>query len=132
MQHWQKRLLAAVVVLLLAFGLTPLFTKNQTTVAAEVLDYVNPVLPTQTVYLSPKTSSVQWRANNHGGRDYRYHVKSFDENGRPRELVLTVSDAPLETTSYLAVSTKGQTVRSWHKVKASAIPKAALAQLKKQ
>ncbi len=130
MKPWQKRTLWATLIVCLALGVTPWLTRNQTTTAAAALDYVNPLVREETVYVSPATDSVQWHANNHGGIDYRYHVTSYDAAGQSRALILTVSDRPLVSNKYLAVTTKGQTVLGWHHVSAAQIPNVALHHLK--
>lgn len=129
MKRWLKKSLLAGCVIALGLCITPLLTRNQTTTAAAALDYVNPLVAETTVYVSPRTSSVQWHANNHGGMDYSYHVTSFDAQGHARAIVLHATDAPLETTGYLAVSTKGQTVLQWRHINAKQVPPAALHQI---
>ena len=130
-KRWQKRTLWATLIIVLGFAITPLLTRNQNTAAATALDYLNPLVREETVYVSPATDSVQWHANNHGGIDYRYEVTSYDANGCPRTLQLTVSDRPLASNAYLAVKTKGQTVLGWHRVHASQVPPSALHHLQK-
>ncbi|WP_461215590.1 YxeA family protein [Lacticaseibacillus sp. GG6-2] len=126
MKHWQKKALWATLIIVLALVVTPWLTRNQTTTSAAALDYLNPLVREETVYVSPATNSVQWHANNHGGIDYRYEVTSYDASGCPRALQLTVSDQPLARNAYLAVKTKGQTVLGWHRVPASQVPPSAL------
>lgn len=129
MKRWQKRLLGALASLVIAFCVAPWLTRNQTTNAAAALDYVNPVVRQETVYVSTATDSVQWHANNHGGLDYRYQVTSYNAEGCARTLMLTVSDQPLANNEYLAVSTKGQTVLGWHRVTRQQVPPSALRHL---
>lgn len=113
-----------LIIAVVLFGL-PLFTRNQPTEAAGMLDRYNPVVPEETVYVATGGCSVEWVANRHGGRDYRYRLQSYSRLGTARQVLLQVTDAPLTPHAYLAVRTKGQTVLSWHRVKASALPSAA-------
>ena len=122
MRTWQKRLLRLVAVALLALLVTPWLTRDRTTNAAATLDYLNPLVRQSVVYVSPATESVQWRANNHGGLDYHYHVTGYDDAGKPRQLQLTASDHPLAADQYLAVTTKGQTVLRWKPIIPAQVP----------
>lgn len=125
MKHWQKRTLWVTLIVVLGLAVTPLVTRNQTTAAAAVLDYMNPLVREETVYVSPVTDTVTWHANNHGGLDYRYQVIGYDAHGHARTLQLNASDKPLANRQYLAVTIKGQVVLHWHHIKAHAIPKRA-------
>ncbi|WP_082397637.1 DUF1093 domain-containing protein [Lacticaseibacillus camelliae] len=113
-----------IIMAVILFG-APLFTRDQPTEAAGMLDRYNPVLPQETVYVATGGCSVEWVANAHGGRDYRYRLPSYSRDGRERKLLLQVTDKPLAPHAYLAVRSKGQTVLSWRRVKASQIPVAA-------
>ncbi|MCI1986322.1 MAG: DUF1093 domain-containing protein [Lactobacillus sp.] len=129
MKKWQKRLVAGLMSIGLALGVSPWITRNQPTAAAAVLDYANPIVPVTTVYVDPAVPNVHWHANNHGGLDYTYAVESYDAQGAARKLTLQVSDAPLPTKAPLAVKIKGQTVLGWQPITMAQIPHAARQQL---
>lgn len=117
-----------VIAMVILFG-APLFTRNQSTEAAGLVDRYNPVLPEETVYVATGGCSVEWVANAHGGRDYRYRLASYSRLGSRRILLLQATDKPLAPRAYLAVRHKGQMVIAWHQVQASAVPPAARKQL---
>lgn len=120
-----SKIIMVLVVLGLALFVTPAFTKNQTTTAAEVLDTLNPVVRTETTYVSTNTPRVEWQPNNHGGLDYHYQLTSYNEKGDSRKLELVASDDPLDANQYLKVQIRGQRVLGWQRVKPSQVPKAA-------
>lgn len=119
------KIITVLVVLGVALVVTPVFTKNQTTTAAELLDTLNPVVRTETTYVSTNTPRVEWQPNNHGGLDYHYQLTSYTTAGDSRKLELVASDEPLDANHYLKVQIRGQRVLGWQRVKAGQVPKAA-------
>ncbi len=117
-----------IIVMAVLFGM-PLMTRNQTTQAAAAIDYLNPVVPCTTVYVSTQAKQVEWLPNEHGGRDYRYVLTAYDRCGLARQLMIQVTDQPLAPDTYLAVKTKGQKVLRWQPVKRAELPNKIRAKL---
>ncbi|WP_125702442.1 DUF1093 domain-containing protein [Lacticaseibacillus daqingensis] len=124
MKRWGMNLIGLVVIVGALLAATPLVTRDQTTPGAAILDQLNPLVPTRTVYVRTDCPSVEWTTNAHGGRDYRYRLVSYTATGARRRLLLTVTDAPLAKNQLLAVRAKGQTVIGWHKTTYAHLPRA--------
>ncbi len=118
------------VILAAVMLVAPLTTRDQTTPGAAMLDRMNPLLPTHTVYVSTTTDHIEQTRNAHGGLDYRYRLTSYDRCGCPRRLLITVTDHPLAPTAYLKVRAKGQTVLGWHAVRYRQLPARVQAHLR--
>ncbi|WP_461226134.1 YxeA family protein [Lacticaseibacillus suihuaensis] len=122
MRRWVINSVGLLVILGTLCCTAPLVTRDQTTAGAAVLDAINPLVTTQDYYASTAAAPTR-TANAHGGRDYHYRLTAYDRGGRPRRLLITVTDQPLQSHTYLRVQAKGQTVQGWHAVSRPALPK---------
>ncbi|WP_225047995.1 YxeA family protein [Lacticaseibacillus kribbianus] len=129
MRRWVINSVGLFVILGALCCAAPLVTRDRTTAGAAVLDSINPLVTTRDYYTSTAATPTR-SANAHGGHDYHYRLTAYDQAGRPRRLLITVSDHPLQSHTYLRVQAKGQTVQGWHAVARPALPKSVQAKLR--
>ncbi|WP_262315180.1 YxeA family protein [Lacticaseibacillus parakribbianus] len=123
MRRWVINSVGLLVILGTLCCTAPLVTRDRTTAGAAVLDAINPLVTTQEYYASTAAAPTR-TANAHGGRDYHYRLTAYDRGGRPRRLLITVTDQPLQSHTYLRVQAKGQTSRAGTRCHVPHFPKA--------
>lgn len=115
--------LAAGVLLLL--GGAALFSSYAPNDVAQVIDQLNPLLPTKDLYVkTTKPESV----NGYGTAAYKQ--MAADQEGHTREIQFS-GLSELKTDRYLKLTAKGAHVETYEEVPQAEVPKKALAALEK-
>lgn len=115
--------LAAGVLLLL--GGAALFSSQAPNDVAQVIDQLNPLLPTKDLYVKTiKPESV----NGYGTAAYKQ--MAADQEGHTREIQFS-GLSELKTDRYLKLTAKGAHVETYEEVPQAEVPKKALAALEK-
>ena len=115
--------LAAGVLLLL--GGAALFSSHAPNDVAQVIDQLNPLLPTKDLYVkTTKPESV----NGYGTAAYKQ--MAADQEGHTREIQFS-GLSELKTDRYLKLTAKGAHVETYEEVPQAEVPKKALVALEK-
>lgn len=115
--------LAAGVLLLL--GGAALFSSHAPNDVAQVIDQLNPLLPTKDLYVkTTKPESV----NGYGTAAYKQ--MAADQEGHTREIQFS-GLSELKTDRYLKLTAKGAHVETYEEVPQAEVPKKALAAIEK-
>lgn len=115
--------LAAGVLLLL--GGAALFSSHAPNDVAQVIDQLNPLLPTKDLYVkTTKPESV----NGYGTAAYKQ--MAADQEGHTREIQFS-GLSELKTDRYLKLTAKGAHVETYEEVSQAEVPKKALAAIEK-
>lgn len=115
--------LAAGVLLLL--GGAALFSSHAPNDVAQVIDQLNPLLPTKDFYVkTTKPESV----NGYGTAAYKQ--MAADQEGHTREIQFS-GLSELKTDRYLKLTAKGAHVETYEEVPQAEVPKKALAAIEK-
>ncbi|WP_303218056.1 YxeA family protein [Enterococcus asini] len=115
--------LAAGVLLLL--GGAALFSSHAPSDVAQVIDQLNPLLPTKDLYVKTTTPDF---VNDYGTAAYKQ--MAADQNGDTREIQFS-GMFELKTDRYLKLTAKGAHVETYEEVQKAEVPKKALAAIEK-
>lgn len=115
--------LAAGVLLLL--GGAALFSSHAPNDVAQIIDQLNPLLPTKDLYVKTTTPDF---VNDYGTAAYKQ--MAADQNGDTREIQFS-GMSELKTDRYLKLTAKGAHVETYEEVQKVEVPKKALAAIEK-
>lgn len=124
------RIVGICLTIIAVLFITPIFTKNNLSTQAMVIDLVNPAVKKEEVYLLTTDRYHHTQKNNvDQTKDYVYHDTSYTPAGKERTLSYTSFGKKLTPYKYLKLTTKGQCVRKWEEVSLEEVPKDALNKL---
>ncbi len=118
----KKIMSLAVLLLVSAFGFR-LHTCNNTSDAAALIDQLNPLVQTETLYVKT-TDKYAYKFPDAVSKidNFTYIQTCFDKNGHTRKLSYTSFGRPLTPKRFLRVTTKGQSIQTWEEIDEQEIP----------
>ncbi|MFD1901506.1 YxeA family protein [Enterococcus termitis] len=125
-----KRIVGFVILFIVsAFGFR-LYTYNNTTQAAALIDQLNPLVQPEIMYVKT-TDKYAYKYPDSVSKieNFTYIQTCVNKDGQKRELAYTSFGRPLTPKKFLKLTTKGQSIQSWEEVDEKEIPKTILSLL---
>ncbi|AXX64511.1 YxeA family protein [Bombilactobacillus bombi] len=121
-----KSVLLIIVIIFLLLYVLSRMTINNTSTWAYLIDMLNPMVTTETVYANAPTKTIEeYRDNANNKTDYSYKVNSYNQSGQKRQIQVTSygSKLKLDSHRYLKIRAKGQYVGDFRIVTDNQVPK---------
>lgn len=125
MKLWGKLMTTLIILGGLGIGgavILPGLTKNKSSELAMAVDNLNPLVRPETVYAATTRPPRNHFIGGGGEKEYTYCLTTYNSQGAARTVTF-LAQWRLKPHKYLAITTKGQNVMTWHAVAAAAVPR---------
>lgn len=127
MKRFCKSILTTIIVLAVTIIGLRLFTYNNTSSAAAIVDRFNPLVKTEVLY-TKTTSKYDYKFPDAVSKieNFAYVRSCYTKNGKLRKLEYISFGKQLTSEKFLKITAKGQSVLDWEEVSEDQLPEKVL------
>lgn len=123
MKHFCKSILALVMIVIASMIGLRMYTYNNTSSPAAMIDYLNPLVKTATLY-TKTTEKYEYKYPDAVSKieNFAYVETSYTDQGEERRVEYISFGKKLQPEKFLKLTTKGQNVMEWEEINKQELP----------
>lgn len=132
MNRFLSSVATGVLIIVVVIWGADRYTDNNTSQLAAIIDWLNPFISVEEVYVQvPTPCKYETKFLEAGSRieSFAYVEDSYNQKGRLRKLKFVSFGKQLSAGKWLKITTKGQNVQYWQEVLENEVPEEIIAKL---
>lgn len=123
MKHFCKSVLAMIVIVAVGIIGLRIYTYNNTSTTASMIDYVNPLVRTETLY-TKTTEKYEYKYPDAVSKieNFTYVQTCYTEKGEKRKVAFISFEKKLKPNKFLKLLAKGQNIMQWEEIDKQELP----------